>query len=74
MPDRVGKKQTAEWEALIAASQWEDFVASLLAVHYDPGYAASRAKNFPHADRPVPLAGPCPEAINATVSELIAQS
>ena len=71
MPDRVGKKQTAEWEALIAADRWEDFVASLLAVHYDPGYAASRAKNFAHADRPVPLAGPCPEAIDATVSELM---
>jgi len=71
MPERVGKRQTAEWEALIAAGQWEDFVASLLAVHYDPGYAASRAKNFAHADRPVPLAGPCPEAIDATVSELM---
>ena len=71
MPHRVGKKQTGEWEAMIAAGRWEDFVASLLAVHYDPGYSASRAKNFPHADRPVPLAGPCPDAINATVSAMI---
>lgn len=71
MPERVGKKQTAEWEAMIAAGEWENFVASLLAAHYDPGYAASRAKNFPRANAPVALAGPCPDAIDATVSELI---
>lgn len=71
LPQRVGKKQTAEWEAMIAAGEWEKFVASMLAVHYDPGYAASRAKNFPRANVPIPCAGPCAGAIDATVSELI---
>lgn len=74
LPHRVGKKQTAEWEAMIAAGQWEDFVASLLAVHYDPGYASSRARNFPRANVPIACAGPCADAIDTTVTALIARS
>jgi tRNA 2-selenouridine synthase len=49
-----GKAQVAAWQEAVRAGRTEDVVRDLLVKHYDPGYAASTARNFVHfADAPV---------------------
>src|SRR3954469_5270715 len=42
-----GGARIAEWKALAAAGDWREFVARLLAEHYDPAYERSAARNLP---------------------------
>ena len=64
---RVGPRQILRWEAQIDAGEWEPFVASLLEVHYDPGYATSTKRCFPNVTRTVALV----DTSDATINELI---
>lgn len=48
-----GHERVAEWLARAQAGDWDDFVARLLAEHYDPAYRRSIGRNFPQlADAP----------------------
>jgi tRNA 2-selenouridine synthase len=42
-----GRARIDEWKALAAAGRWREFVARLLAEHYDPAYQRSATRNFP---------------------------
>jgi tRNA 2-selenouridine synthase len=41
-----GREKIAAWKALAARGAWREFVARLLAEHYDPAYRRSSLKNF----------------------------
>ncbi len=41
-----GRDKIAAWKALAARGAWREFVARLLAEHYDPAYRRSSLKNF----------------------------
>ena len=41
-----GRARIAEWKGLGARGEWREFVARLLAEHYDPAYRRSSMKNF----------------------------
>jgi len=41
-----GRERIAEWKALAARGAWREFVARLLAEHYDPAYRRSSHRNF----------------------------
>jgi tRNA 2-selenouridine synthase len=41
-----GREKIADWKALAARGDWREFVARLLAEHYDPAYRRSSHKNF----------------------------
>ena len=43
-----GREKIAEWKALAGRGAWREFVARLLAEHYDPAYRRSSHKNFAH--------------------------
>ncbi|MFN2646566.1 MAG: tRNA 2-selenouridine(34) synthase MnmH [Burkholderiales bacterium] len=42
-----GRGRIDEWKALARAGRWREFVARLLAEHYDPAYERSAMRNFP---------------------------
>ena len=68
---RVGPRQVLRWEAQIDAGEWEPFVASLLEVHYDPGYATSTKRCFPNVTRTVEMADTSVAAIGEMVDALM---
>ena len=41
-----GRRQVEEWRAMATAGQWEAFVESMLALHYDPAYDRSMKRNY----------------------------
>ena len=41
-----GRERIAQWKALAAAGRWREFVARLLAEHYDPAYQRSSQRNY----------------------------
>ncbi len=41
-----GRERIAEWKALAERGAWREFVARLLAEHYDPAYRRSSHQNF----------------------------
>ena len=41
-----GRAKIAGWKALAARGAWPEFVAALLAEHYDPAYRRSSTRNF----------------------------
>ncbi len=41
-----GREKVGEWKALAARGAWREFVARLLAEHYDPAYRHSSQRNF----------------------------
>jgi len=41
-----GHEKIAQWKALAAAGKWREFVARLLAEHYDPAYQRSSQRNY----------------------------
>ena len=63
---RHGQRRVEAWCAAVDAGAWEALAESLLAVHYDPAYAASARKCYPHVARTVDL----PDAEPATLDEL----
>jgi tRNA 2-selenouridine synthase len=42
-----GKEKIGAWKALAQRGEWREFVARLLAEHYDPAYRRSSVRNFP---------------------------
>ena len=66
-----GARVVAEWEDQIAAGAWPAFVASLLATHYDPRYAASAGRCFPNVTEVVDLADPSAAAFGTLAGELL---
>jgi tRNA 2-selenouridine synthase len=42
-----GKEKIGAWKALAQGGEWREFVARLLAEHYDPAYRRSSVRNFP---------------------------
>ena len=45
-----GHRQVEAWRAMAAAGQWEAFVESMLALHYDPAYDRSMKRNYLRVD------------------------
>jgi tRNA 2-selenouridine synthase len=41
-----GREKIGEWKRLAAAGRWREFVARLLAEHYDPAYLRSSQRNY----------------------------
>jgi tRNA 2-selenouridine synthase len=66
LTSRHGWRQIEAWCRDVDAGAWESLVASLLAVHYDPAYAASAKKSYPHITQVVSL----PEASPASIDDL----
>lgn len=66
LTSRHGARQIEAWCRDVDAGAWESLVTSLLATHYDPAYATSARKNYPHISRMVNL----PDATSATLDEL----
>ena len=58
---RRGSRQISQWENLIDADRWQELVASLLAVHYDPAYAESARLCHPQIVREVMLEDATPK-------------
>jgi tRNA 2-selenouridine synthase len=69
-----GKEQVQAWQAQVRAGHVEDVVRELLVKHYDPGYAASIARNFKaFGDAQVVVAADrSPAAMGAVARQLIA--
>jgi tRNA 2-selenouridine synthase len=67
---RHGHRQVEAWCHLIDAGAWEPLVASLLAVHYDPAYAASAGRSYPHVTRTVNLPDLSPTALDELAAHL----
>jgi tRNA 2-selenouridine synthase len=66
---RHGARQTEEWCRQVDIAAWEELIASLLAVHYDPAYTASARRDYPHITRVVSL----PDATTSTLTALAEQ-
>lgn len=45
-----GHRQVDAWKEMATAGQWEAFVESMLAVHYDPAYDRSMKRNYLRID------------------------
>ena len=67
---RHGLRQVDAWFAMIDAGAWDEFVASLLATHYDPGYAVSARRCFPGVTQVHELPDASPAALEACASLL----
>ena len=67
-----GKQKIGAWKALAQRGQWREFVARLLAEHYDPAYRRSSARNFPGlaTARVVRIGSARPEAFRAAAATL----
>lgn len=51
-----GSERVTAWKQLAAERRWDEMVRRLLEEHYDPAYARSIRRNFPHAGRAVEVA------------------
>ena len=71
LANRHGPRQLETWNRQIDAGAWGEFVASLLAVHYDPAYAASARRCFPNVARHVGLSAATPAALDAMAERLL---
>ena len=48
-------RQLEAWCRQVDAREWNELAASLLAIHYDPAYAASNERYYPRANDPVTI-------------------
>lgn len=74
LTSRHGPRQIEVWCQQIDAREWDAFVASLLAIHYDPAYAASARRCYPHVTRTMSIAAATPAAIDELVASLLAET
>jgi tRNA 2-selenouridine synthase len=67
-----GKQKIGAWKALAQRGQWREFVARLLAEHYDPAYRRSSVRNFPGlaTARVVRIGSARPEAFRLAAAAL----
>ncbi len=71
---RHGTSPITAWIEQIDAGQWHAFVASLLAIHYDPAYAKSSGRCYPNVGQNLPMRDVSPEAVDELVTVLLAAS
>jgi tRNA 2-selenouridine synthase len=50
-----GPRQIEAWCRMVDAGAWRDLVRSLLEIHYDPAYAVSSKRCFPHVQQNVTI-------------------
>ena len=69
-----GKERIAAWKALAQRGEWREFVARLLAEHYDPAYRRSAARNFPglSAARRIAIEGASETAFRQAAGQALA--
>ena len=67
---RHGHRQIEAWCQEVDAGAWEILVASLLTVHYDPAYATSARRSYPHVSRVVSLSDATPAALDELARSL----
>jgi tRNA 2-selenouridine synthase len=67
-----GREKIGAWKALAQGGEWREFVARLLAEHYDPAYRRSSVRNFPGlaAARTVRIGSARPEAFQQAAAAL----
>ena len=67
-----GREKIGAWKALAQRGEWREFVARLLAEHYDPAYRRSSVRNFPGlaAARTVRIGSARPEAFQQAAAAL----
>jgi len=69
---RHGTSPISEWIQQIDAGKWHEFVASLLAIHYDPAYGKSSSQCYPNVGENIPMRDVSPEAVDEVVTVLLA--
>ena len=67
---RYGHRQFGVWCLLVDSGEWAGLAASLLAVHYDPAYAVSTARYYPHVTTTETLLDELPEALDCLAQKL----
>jgi tRNA 2-selenouridine synthase len=65
-----GKKTIARWIDAAQAGNWDELVAELLALHYDPMYLRSIGRNFPRSEDALDVA---PSALTDTAFQALAR-
>ena len=65
-----GKKTIARWIDAAKAGNWDELVAELLALHYDPMYQRSIGRNFPRSADALDVA---PSALTDTAFQALAR-
>jgi tRNA 2-selenouridine synthase len=65
-----GKKTIARWIDAAKAGNWDELVAELLALHYDPMYQRSIGRNFPRSEDALDVA---PSALTDTAFQALAR-
>jgi tRNA 2-selenouridine synthase len=70
-----GKEKIGAWKALAQRGEWRDFVARLLAEHYDAAYGRSSVRNFPAlaTARRVPIGNAAAETFAQAARQLSAR-
>src|SRR5882672_3614195 len=71
-----GREKIADWKALAERGAWREFVARLLAEHYDPAYRRSSHQNFVHLPdaRAVRIASADEAAFSRAAQSLLASA
>jgi tRNA 2-selenouridine synthase len=67
-----GQRRIDTWNDLAAAGRWDEFVADLLKLHYDPRYTASARKSFPNVTTPAELPDTSAESLDRLAAQLLA--
>ena len=70
-----GTRQVEAWKALAVAADWDAFVESMLALHYDPAYDRSMKRNYLRIDDApvVTLDGADPAAVADAARRILAR-
>jgi tRNA 2-selenouridine synthase len=68
-----GRERIAGWKALASRGAWREFVAALLAEHYDPAYRRSSLRNFAQLEQAqrLPIRSAEMKAFDAAARELL---
>ena len=69
---RHGTSPIEAWIQKIDTGEWHEFVASLLAIHYDPAYGKSSSRCYPNVSQKIPMRDVSPEAVDELVTVLLA--
>ncbi len=67
---RYGHRQFEAWCSLADAGEWAGLAASLLAIHYDPAYAASTDRYYPNVTATEVMPDALPETLSALAARL----
>ena len=70
---RLSEPLLKGWCAAIDAGRWEEFVADVLAKHYDPAYRHSRERDFPNVGEVLAVDGLSDADIRRAAEELLAE-